>query len=79
MWMYGLIRFLGVDSRTSGRLQNLWTLRTGDTYDSSYARRFVAQALKQVLTTGEWNTDLQETPNRKDKTVDVTLRFDLKQ
>ena len=79
VYKMGDLEILGVDSRTSGRLQNLWTLRTGDTYDSSYARRFVAQALKQVLTTGEWNTDLQETPNRKDKTVDVTLRFDLKQ
>jgi outer membrane protein assembly factor BamA len=75
----GDLEILGVDSRIGVRLQNLWTLRTGDTYDSSYARRFVAQALKQVLTAGEWNTDLQETPNRKDKTVDVTLRFDVKQ
>lgn len=75
----GDLEILGVDSQTGGRLQNLWTLRSGDIYDSSYAPRFVAQALKQVLTTGEWNTDLQETPNRKDKTVDVTLRFDPKQ
>jgi len=74
----GDLEILGVDSHTGGRLQNLWTLRGGDTYDSSYARRFVAQALQQVLTTGEWKTDLQETPNRKDKTVDVTLRFDPK-
>jgi len=79
VYKMGDLDILGVDSRTGGRLQNLWTLRTGDTYDASYARRFVAQALKQVLTTGEWNTDLQQTPNRKDKTVDVTVRFDLKQ
>jgi outer membrane protein insertion porin family len=75
----GDLEILGVDSHIGGRLQNLWTLRSGDIYDSSYAPRFVAQTLKQVLTTGEWNTDLQETPNRKDKTVDVTLRFDPKQ
>jgi hypothetical protein len=35
----------------------------------------VAQALEDVLATGEWNTDIQETRNQKDKTVDVTLRF----
>jgi outer membrane protein assembly factor BamA len=79
VYKMGDLEILGVDSRTAGRLQSLWTLRTGDTYDPSYAGRFVAQALKQVLTSGEWNTDLQETPNRKDKSVDVTLRFDLKQ
>jgi outer membrane protein insertion porin family len=75
----GDLELLGVDPQTAGKLQNLWTLRSGDTYDSSYAPRFIARALKEVLTTGEWNTDLQETPNRKDKTVDVTLRFDSKQ
>ena len=78
VYKMGDLEILGVDSRTSGRLQNLWTLRTGDTYDSSYAQRFVTQALKQVLTTGEWNTDLQETPNRRDRSVDVTLRFNPK-
>jgi len=78
VYKMGDLEFLGVDSHTSGSLQNLWTLRTGDTYDASYPRRFVAQALKQVLTTGEWSSDIQETRNRRDKTLDVTLRFDRK-
>jgi outer membrane protein assembly factor BamA len=71
----GDLEILGLESRAKDRLQNNWTLLTGETYNSGYTRRFVSQALKEVLTTGEWNTDIQETLDRKDKTVDVTLRF----
>jgi outer membrane protein assembly factor BamA len=78
VYKMGDLEILGLDSRTSGRLQNLWTLRSGDAYDASYPRRFVAQALQQVLTTGEWSPDIQETRNQKDKTLDVTLHFDRK-
>jgi len=76
IYKMGDLEILGVDAHTSGRLQNIWTLRTGDPYDSSYPRRFVAQALKQVMTTGEWSTAIQETRNQKDRTLDVTVRFD---
>jgi outer membrane protein assembly factor BamA len=74
----GDLEILGLESRTKDRLQNNWTLLSGDTYNSGYTRRFVSQALKDVLTKGEWNTDIQETLDHKDKTVDVTLRFDQK-
>ena len=75
VYKMGDLEILGVESRIKDRLQNNWTLLTGDTYNSGYTRRFVSQALKDVLTTGEWNTDIQETRNQKEKTVDVTLRF----
>jgi len=78
VYRMGDLEILGVNSRTRVQLQNSWTLRTGDTYDPGYTRRFVAQALKQILTTGEWGSDIQETRNHKDKTLDVTLRFDPK-
>lgn len=70
----GDLEILGLESHTKDHLQNNWTLLAGDTYNSAYTRRFVSQALKEVLT-GEWNTDIHETLDRKDKTVDVTLRF----
>lgn len=79
IYKMGEVEILGVDSRTRDKLQNLWSLKTGDPYDSGYPARFITQALKQVLTTGEWNTDVHETPDQKDKDVDVTVRFDLKQ
>jgi outer membrane protein insertion porin family len=78
VYKMGDLEILGVDSRTKDKLQNIWTLRQGDTYDSGYAARFVTLALKQVLTRGEWNTDIHETPDSREKNVDVSVRFDLK-
>ncbi len=71
----GDLEILGVDSRVKDRLQNNWTLLTGDTYNSGYTRRFVSQALKDVFTTGDWSPDIQETLDRRERTVDVTLHF----
>ena len=70
----GDLEILGVESRTKDRLQNNWTLLSGDAYNAGYTRRFVAQALQDVLK-GDWKSDVQETLDRKDRTVDVTLRF----
>lgn len=78
VYRMGDLEILGVNSSTRAQLQNRWTLRAGDTYDPGYTQRFVAEALKQVLTTGEWTSDIQETRNPKDKTLDVTLRFNPK-
>jgi len=63
----------GLDSPTTARMQTLWTLRSGDTYNSDYPRQFAAQADEQLR---DWNITIHESANPKDKTVDVTLRFD---
>jgi outer membrane protein assembly factor BamA len=65
----------GLDSPTTARVQTDWTLRTGDTYNSDYLRQFAEQEDKQLR---EWNITIHESVNPKDKTVDVTLRFDLR-
>ena len=75
VYKMGDLEIQGLDSRTTARLQNEWTLRAGDTYDSSYSQRFVQQAYKEI---GDWNVSVHESPNPEDKTVDVTVRFDPK-
>lgn len=65
----------GLDSPTTAQMQTAWALRTGDTYNSDYPHQFAEQANKQ---SDEWNITIHESVNPKDKTVDVTLRFDLK-
>lgn len=72
----GDLEIRGLDSRTTARLENDWKLRGGDPYDSSYPRRFVAQAYKETSLLGDWKSSIHESLNQKDKTVDVTLRFD---
>ena len=72
VYKMGDLEILGLDSQTTSRLQNEWTERPGDTYDSSYAQRFLNQAYKEI---GDWRVRVEEIPN-EDHTVDVTLRFD---
>ena len=75
VYKMGDLEIQGLDSRTTARLQGTWNLRSGDTYDSSYPARFLQQVYKEM---GDWNVAVHESLNRKDLTVDVTLRFDSK-
>jgi outer membrane protein assembly factor BamA len=73
VYRMGDLKIHGLDSRETARLENDWTLRTGDVYDSSYPGRFVEQAYKEI---GDWNTSVHESVDEKEKIVDVAVRFD---
>jgi outer membrane protein assembly factor BamA len=75
VYTMGDLDIQGLDSHTTAQMQTDWALRGGDTYNSDYPRQFAAQAEKKL---GEWNITIHESVNPKDKTVDVTLRFDPK-
>jgi outer membrane protein assembly factor BamA len=76
VFQMGDLDIRGVDKRAMGRLFTDWKLLAGDTYDSSYPPRFLKEAASDFL--GEWNITINESLNDKDKTVDVTLRFESK-
>jgi len=78
VYAMGDLEIRGLDSRTTARLQDDWKLRGGDPYDSSYAKRFLDQADKEISLMGDWNASVRESLNHEEKTVDVTLRFDPK-
>ncbi|HXY10799.1 MAG TPA: POTRA domain-containing protein [Terriglobales bacterium] len=73
VYKMGEVVIRGVDSATTTRLASDWTLRSGDTYDSSYPGRFVEQAYKQL---GDWHASVHESLDPDSKTVDVTVRFE---
>jgi len=72
----GDLEIRGLDSRTTVRLQDDWKLHGGDPYDAGYPRRFLDQIYKEISFIKDWNTSIHESLNPKDKTVDVTVRFD---
>ena len=78
VYSMGDLEIRGLDSRTTARLEDSWRLRGGDTYDSSYAKRFLEQADKEISLLSDWNVSVRESLNRGEKTVDVTLRFNPK-
>jgi outer membrane protein assembly factor BamA len=78
VYSMGDLEIRGLDSHTTARLQDDWKLRSGDPYDSSYPRKFLAQAEKEMSLLADWNASVRESLNHDEKTVDVTLRFDAK-
>jgi outer membrane protein assembly factor BamA len=78
VYSMGDLEIRGLDSRTTARLQDDWRLRGGDPYDSSYPKRFLGQADKEISLLGDWNASVRESLNSQEKTVDVTVRFDPK-
>ena len=78
VYSMGDLEIRGLDSRATARLQDDWKLRGGDPYDSSYPKKFLEQADKELSLLEDWKASVRESLNPDDKTVDVTLRFDPK-
>jgi len=78
VYTMGDLEIRGLDSHTTARLEDDWRLREGDPYDSSYPKRFLEQAEKEISGERDWNTSVRESLNANEKTVDVSLRFDPK-
>jgi outer membrane protein assembly factor BamA len=78
VYSMGDLDIRGLDSRTTARLQDDWRLRGGETYDSSYPKRFLEKEDKEISIMSDWKASIRESLNRDEKTVDVTLRFDPK-
>ena len=78
VYSMGDLEIRGLDPRTTARLEDDWRLRGGDPYDSSYPKRFLDQADKELSLLADWDVSVRESLNRNEKTVDVTLRFNPK-
>jgi len=74
----GDLEIRGLDSRTTARLEDDWKLRGGDPYDSSYPKKFLELADKELSLMSDWHASVRESLNPDEKTVDVTVRFDPK-
>ena len=73
----GELDIQGLDARTTARLVEGWKLRGGDVYDASYPQQFLNDT-NHVIPLAPWKISFHNSLNEKDKTVDVTLRFDPK-
>ncbi len=71
----GELEILGLDTQAKARMQAAWTLREGQPYNADYPRKFLDDT-RQLLPRGvPWSISIHETPDTKDKTVDVEIRF----
>jgi outer membrane protein assembly factor BamA len=72
----GELDIQGLDKATNRKMFDLWKLLGGDSYDSSYASRFLNdRAVVDLIGNVRMKTETLESTNKRDLTVDVTIRF----
>ena len=76
LYKMGELEIVGLDTQATARMRAAWTLREGQTYNADYLKTFLADT-GQLLPHGvHWAVSFHETPDAKDKTVEVEIRFE---
>jgi len=74
----GELSFRGIDNSLTAKLRNIWKLRTGEVYDSTYLSDYLPEAHKLLPASLDWDVTSHVTPNIREKTVDVDLIYSVK-
>ncbi len=75
LYKMGELELLGLDTQATARMRAAWTLREGQPYNADYPKKFLDDT-SQLLPRGvQWTGTVHESPDAKDKTVDVEIRF----
>jgi outer membrane protein assembly factor BamA len=75
LYKMGELEILGLDTQAKARMQAAWTLREGQPYNADYPKKFLDDTRQLVPRGVQWDVSIHETPDAKDKTVDVEIRF----
>ena len=75
LYKMGELEILGLDTQATARMQAAWTLRDGQPYNADYPKKFLDDTRQLVPRGVQWSISIHETPDAKDKTVDVEIRF----
>ncbi len=75
LYRMGDLEILGLDTQSTARMRNAWTLHEGQPYNADYLRQFLENT-RDILPRGvHWGVTTHATPEAKDKTVDVEIHF----
>jgi outer membrane protein insertion porin family len=75
VYKMGELEVTGLDTQATARMRAAWTLHEGQTYNADYLKKFLADT-EQLLPHGvHWGVSIHETPDARDKTVDVEIHF----
>jgi outer membrane protein assembly factor BamA len=75
LYKMGELSILGLDTQSKARMIEAWTLREGQPYNADYPKQFLAETQKLLPRGADWATTIHETPDAKDKTVEVEIHF----
>jgi outer membrane protein assembly factor BamA len=74
----GELEFRGLDNSLTAKLRNVWKLRQGEVYDSTYLDEYLPAAQKLLPGNLDWDVSSHVTANVREKTVDVDLIYSVK-
>jgi outer membrane protein assembly factor BamA len=75
LYKMGELEILGLDTQAKAKMEAAWTLRQGEPYNADYLKKFLSET-GQLLPRGvQWSVSTHATPDAKDKTVEVEIRF----
>jgi outer membrane protein assembly factor BamA len=75
LYKMGELEIAGLDTQAKARMQEAWTLREGQPYNADYPKKYLDDTRQLVPRGVQWAVSIHETPDAKDKTVDVEIRF----
>jgi outer membrane protein assembly factor BamA len=75
LYKMGELEILGLDTQATSRLVEAWTLRPGQPYNAGYLKTFLNDTGQLLPRGAHWGVTVHETPDAKDKTVDVEIHF----
>jgi outer membrane protein assembly factor BamA len=71
----GELELQGLDSQSTARLREAWTLREGEPYNADYPDKFVEDSTNLLPPGVHWGISIHDSVNSADKSVDVTIHF----
>jgi hypothetical protein len=75
LFRMGELEILGLDTQSTARMRDAWKLHQGSPYDGGYLKNFI-ESTRDILPRGvHWVPNTHETPDVKDKIVDVEIHF----
>lgn len=78
VYYMGELSIRGLDNTLEAKLRNLWKIRSGEVYNSTYLSEFLPEAHKLLTASLDWDVSSHVTANVRDKTVDVDLIYSAK-
>lgn len=75
LYKMGEFEILGLDTQAKARMEAAWTLQAGQPYNADYPNKFLEDTRQLVPRGSRWAVSVHETPDARDKTVDVEIRF----
>jgi outer membrane protein assembly factor BamA len=75
LYRMGEFEILGLDTQAKARMVEAWTLRQGQPYNADYLKKYLNDTGRLLPRGVQWASTVHETPDAKDKTVDVEIQF----